>query len=161
MMYQDPIRDGPSRAIEKSRKEEVQEEMKKWGLGALFFAIFIMLQMEGARHGADAALLDERAETTNEQTVSTSDLIETVKRYAEQNVEEERMVEFEPGVWVKHSNIHGVRYEGETYYYSLWPHMSYDPVTRGDWSREEITIVYQEREGTHPIVIYKKKEREA
>ena len=57
------------------------------------------------------------------------------------------------GVVVKRSNYDGLLIDGKRYYYSLAPHMSYDPVSRGDATRFNIVWISPEDVAV-PVVIY-------
>ena len=87
-------------------------------------------------------------------TFRLQDVIKEVLSYAEQERADDPLVEIEPDVWVKSSNVSGVEVMGDTYYYTLLPHMSFEPVARGEAGLNRITIVYEDNETTHPIVIY-------
>lgn len=67
---------------------------------------------------------------------------------------DDSLVQVEEGVWVKKSNVHGVRIGSETFYYSLAPHMSYDPLSRGDVGEGEIRVVFSDGQLDPPVIIY-------
>jgi hypothetical protein len=85
---------------------------------------------------------------------SKTDIIDEVKSYAETVHENESFVEAFPTIWVKQSNYSGVEIQGKTYYYSLSPHQSYDPLTLGKRLKSEVTIIYKEEHDHFPITIY-------
>lgn len=84
-------------------------------------------------------------------------VVDEVLMYAEHERADDPLVEIEPAVWVKSSNFSGVDVMGETYYYTLLPHMSFDPIARGEVGLDDVTIVYEDDNATHPIVIYQLK----
>lgn len=81
--------------------------------------------------------------------------IDLVKTYIVQQREDDPLVEIEPGVWVKTSNISGVQVDGTTYYYNLSPHMSFDPVSRGLLKPSMIDVVYKDKDPDVSYIIYK------
>lgn len=81
-------------------------------------------------------------------------IVQRVLEYAKTEKENDPFIEIEPNLWIKQSNYEGVKIGGIVYYYSLFPHMSYDPVSRGEISVEEIEIIYIEDDQDFSIAIY-------
>lgn len=82
-------------------------------------------------------------------------VVEVVGSYADRQRDDDPLIEVEPGIWAKQSNVKGVEIDGVTYYYNLSPHMSYDPVSRNAVRKRDITIVYEDGDTEVPMVIYK------
>lgn len=82
-------------------------------------------------------------------------VIAEMTSYVTQHRDDDPLMEVEPGVWVKTSNVKGINIDGETYYYSLAPHMSYDPVSRGEMSEEDVNVVYWDDDPEVSLLIYK------
>lgn len=89
------------------------------------------------------------------QDTDVEKIVDDVTSYVTQHRDDDPLVEVEADVWVKTSNVKGIDIEGETYYYSLAPHMSYDPVSRGEMSVEDVDIVYWDDDPEVPLLIYK------
>ncbi|QZT34966.1 hypothetical protein HUR95_06930 [Caldalkalibacillus thermarum TA2.A1] len=85
-------------------------------------------------------------------------IVKHVLTYAQTVRDDDPFIEAEPGVWVKQSNVEGIVVDGQRYYYSMIPHMSYDPLARGEVSMEDIDILYDEQ-GEFPVMIYTVKSR--
>lgn len=98
---------------------------------------------------AENAFSSGRAPTDKQQ------IIDLVMAYVNEEKENDPLIEIEPDIWVKQSNIEGVDINGTTYYYSLFPHMSYDPVAAGKLSVEEVEVLM--RDETLPLTIYTEK----
>lgn len=81
-------------------------------------------------------------------------IIYNIKSYAHQQLEHDLLIEYKPNLWVKNSNVNGIHIDNTTYYYSLYPHMSYDPLTRGDISTDDIDLLYEEQHHAYSIFIY-------
>jgi hypothetical protein len=79
---------------------------------------------------------------------------EEIYSYAHKHREDDPLIEVESNIHIKESNVYGVSIDGKTYFYSLFPHMSYDPVSRGDASRNEVNIIYDGQDEKIPIIIY-------
>lgn len=87
-------------------------------------------------------------ETTKES------VIRDVLSYVTEERADDPLMEIEADIWVKTSNVEGIKIDGETYYYSLLPHMSFDPFARGKVSDSDIAIVYEETATDYPVMIY-------
>lgn len=88
-------------------------------------------------------------------SVVKEDVIDKVKSYIIDHREDDPLVEVDNDLWIKQSNVEGIVINGERYYYSLIPHMSFDPVSVGKVTPDSINIVYQSDESDDfPIVIY-------
>ena len=58
------------------------------------------------------------------------------------------------GLKVKSSNYRGVRIGGTTYYYSLSPRPSYDPLARGEVTSDQINVVVIRGDYPNRVMIY-------
>lgn len=121
------------------------------------------MTMHGSTQLAYAANDMNSAETVAVRTDGSSKedqpdkqaILREVLKYSDHQRDDDPMIEWKEGIKVKKSNVQGVEYKGETYYYSLVPHMSFDPVARGEWDRDEVEVIYQSRD-SRPLLIYKK-----
>lgn len=52
------------------------------------------------------------------------------------------------------SNLRGFRLHDTTYYYYLEGQASFDPLSQGAVSRDQVEIVLRDASGPHPLVIY-------
>lgn len=89
---------------------------------------------------------------TNEYT--EEQVIEMVLSYVSKHQKNDPLIEVEPHILVKRSNIEGIVINGQTYFYSLFPHASFDPVALGKVSENEITIIHDDEKATIPVIIY-------
>lgn len=89
--------------------------------------------------------------------LDSDQVVDEVLSYVETQREDDPLMEVESGIWVKTSNVKGVKVNGDTYYYSLWPHMSFDPVARGEVTEDEVDVVYEDDDSDMPLVIYRMK----
>jgi hypothetical protein len=84
--------------------------------------------------------------------------IEKIKKeiysYVHKHREDDPLIEVESNIHIKESNVNGVSIDGKTYFYSLFPHMSYDPVSRGEVSKNEVNIIFEGQDEKIPIIIY-------
>lgn len=81
-------------------------------------------------------------------------VIEKILSYVSAHRLDDPMIEVEPHIFVKKSNLKGIVIEDKTYYYSLFPHASFDPVSVGKVSKNEVTIIYDDEKATIPVIIY-------
>lgn len=58
------------------------------------------------------------------------------------------------GIVVKSSNYRGVVVGGATYYYNLAPRLSYDPLARGEVTRDQIQVVAVVGDAPNRVMIY-------
>lgn len=98
----------------------------------------------------------EELEYSKEESVAFDEKIDYIFSYISDLREDDPLIEVEQDIWIKRSNIEGIEIDEQTYFYTLFPHMSYDPVIRGEVASEDIEIVY-ERDGEIPVLIYKLK----
>jgi hydroxymethylpyrimidine pyrophosphatase-like HAD family hydrolase len=92
-------------------------------------------------------LNDEEVEKIKEEVLS----------YVSETRDDDPFIEVESNIYVKESNYKGITINEQTYYYSLFPHMSYDPVTRGEIDRVDVNIIYKDSDAEIPIIIYTEK----
>ncbi|WP_202080081.1 hypothetical protein [Caldalkalibacillus salinus] len=86
--------------------------------------------------------------------LNQSAIVETVKSYSDQLHPDDQLVEIEENIQVKASHLEGVVIDGETYYYHISPHMSYDPVATGEVSVEDVEVIHDEEYDDSLFVIY-------
>jgi hypothetical protein len=79
---------------------------------------------------------------------------EEVLSYVSETRDDDPLIEVESNIFVKESNYKGVTINNQTYYYSLFPHMSYDPVSRGEITREDVEIIYKDNDAEISVIIY-------
>jgi hypothetical protein len=89
---------------------------------------------------------------TNEYT--EEQVIEKVLSYVSMHQNNDPLIEVEPHILVKRSNIEGIVINGQIYFYSLFPHASFDPVALGKVSENEVTIIHDDKKATIPVIIY-------
>lgn len=77
------------------------------------------------------------------QTQSEPDTVHAVLSYALswKGAQRDPLIAIAPGLEVKSSNINGILINGNTYYYSLAPHRSFDPLSRGVLGPDQIHVV--------------------
>lgn len=85
---------------------------------------------------------------------SVEKVIEKVLSYATVHQHDDPLIEIEPLIFVKKSNLEGIVIEGKTYFYSLFPHSSFDPVALGKVNENEVTVIYDDENATIPVIIY-------
>jgi DNA/RNA endonuclease YhcR with UshA esterase domain len=88
------------------------------------------------------------------QALEQAAIVEKMLGYIEGEQADDPLVEVEDGIFVKSSNVHGILIDGTRYYYSLFPHMSFDPVVAAKIGEEQVTIFYQDDDPAFPVIIY-------
>lgn len=87
--------------------------------------------------------------------------VEKIKKevlsYISETRDDDPFIEVESNIFIKESNYKGITINGKTYFYSLSPHMSYDPVTRGEMDREDVKVIYNDKNAEIPAIIYTKR----
>lgn len=120
-----------------------------------WIAILLALAAVGASmalpHQATRAIVPDRA---TRQPANRADLTSTILSYIENEREDDPLVQVSGGIWAKRSNVEGISINGTRYYYALLPHASFDPLSRGQVSLDDIQIVQEIREGEFTILIY-------
>jgi hypothetical protein len=81
-------------------------------------------------------------------------ITETVLSYVEGQRDDDPLVEVRNGVWAKSSNYNGVVIAGQTYYYGIFPHQSFDPFTRGIVAADAVRIVREISNREFTVIIY-------
>lgn len=79
---------------------------------------------------------------------------EEVLSYVSDTRDDDPFMEVGSNIFVKESNYKGITFNDQTYYYSLFPHMSYDPVTRGEFDREDVNVIYKDNHSDISVTIY-------
>lgn len=64
------------------------------------------------------------------------------------------LLQLDDFVWVKASNYRGVEIDGQTYYYRLAPHASFDPLSRGAVDERTVRIWKLIRDTEFTVIIY-------
>jgi hypothetical protein len=82
---------------------------------------------------------------------------ERVLSYISETRDDDPFIEVESNIFIKESNYKGIKINGKTYFYSLSPHMSYDPVTRGEMDRKDVNVIYNDKNAEIPVIIYTKR----
>lgn len=132
----------------------------------VILVVTILIAQQGTSLGKDQVqtgiqlLQDESSYSQNpdrSEAQKLDSIIQQIIEYAQTEQEDDPYIEIEPNLWIKQSNYKGIKLNGQTYYYSLFPHMSYDPVSRGEIDAEDITIIYHDEQSEFPIIIYVKK----
>lgn len=65
------------------------------------------------------------------------------------------LIEVEPGVTARSSNVRGFTLNGETYYYAIEGKQGFDPFSRGAVDQSQIEVVLRDTGGPFPLVIYR------
>jgi hydroxymethylpyrimidine pyrophosphatase-like HAD family hydrolase len=96
-----------------------------------------------------------KAQELNEEEVEK--ITKEVLSYVSTTREDDPFIEVESNIFIKESNYKGITINDQTYYYSLSPHMSYDPVSRGKMDLEDVNIIYNDNNAEIPVIIYTKR----
>lgn len=65
------------------------------------------------------------------------------------------LVEVQPGISVRESNLRGFTLNGEVYYYYVVGNQNFDPLSRGAVSPDRVEVLLRDENGPLPVVIYK------
>ncbi len=65
------------------------------------------------------------------------------------------LVEVQPGISVRESNLRGFSINGEVYYYYVVGNQNFDPLSRGKVRADQIEVVLRDDDGPLPLVIYR------
>jgi len=88
------------------------------------------------------------------KSVPIQPLSQIILSYIENEREDDPVIQIKAGVWAKRSNVEGISIDGIRYYYAILPHASFDPLSRGEVSLDDIHIVQEITEGDFKIIIY-------
>jgi len=69
------------------------------------------------------------------------DIVTTILSYVDSERPDDPLIQVDDGVWVKRSNYQGVTIGSVVYYYALLPHASFDPLSRGAVSADQVQII--------------------
>ncbi len=127
-----------------------QRYFRLWWIAVLLAAAGVGASMTLPRNATQATMPDRIIE----KPVTKPDLFRTIVSYIDSEREDDPLVQVRPGIWAKRSNVEGVLINGTRYYYALLPHASFDPLSRGEVSLDDIQIVQEISEGDFTIVIY-------
>jgi hypothetical protein len=105
------------------------------------------------------ALAQEINHEENERSVKVEikedlEVKEEVLSYISETRDDDPFIEVESNIFIKESNYKGITINDKTYFYSLSPHMSYDPVTRGEVEIEDVNVIYNDNDAEAPVIIY-------
>jgi hypothetical protein len=64
------------------------------------------------------------------------------------------LIQLEPGVTVRSSNLRGLRLNGQVYYYYFEGLQNYDPLSRGKVTPDQVQVVLRDVSAGPPLVIY-------
>lgn len=64
-------------------------------------------------------------------------------------------IEVAPGILARSSQVRGIEFEGTIYYYYFEGQRSFDPLSRGMATPEQIELLLREEGGAAPLVIYR------
>lgn len=64
------------------------------------------------------------------------------------------LIEVQPGISVRESNVRGFRLNGTIYYYYIEGNQNFDPFSRGVVSSDRIEVLLRDDAGPLPLVIY-------
>jgi hypothetical protein len=65
------------------------------------------------------------------------------------------LIDVQPGVSVRASNLRGLSLGGATYYYYVEGHTNFDPLSRGVIKSDSVEIMLRDNSGPNSIVIYR------
>lgn len=68
---------------------------------------------------------------------------------------EDPLIEAMPGVFVRSSNIRGLRLNGVVYYYYIEGERNFDPLSRGAVDYDAVEVVLRDVSGEFPLVVYR------
>ena len=83
--------------------------------------------------------------------------LEHVLGYARAMRPDDSLVQVRPGVFAKHSNVHGVTMNGTTYYYDIASHQSFGPLRSGAVTESQISVVGREAQPNFLVLVYTRK----
>lgn len=64
------------------------------------------------------------------------------------------LVEVQPGISVRESNVRGFSLNDTVYYYYVVGNQNFDPLSRGMFSLDQVEVVLRDEAGPLPVVIY-------
>jgi hypothetical protein len=64
------------------------------------------------------------------------------------------IIEVQPGVTARESNIRGFRLAERTYYYYIVGAQNFDPLSLGRVKSEQVEVLFRDESGPQPVVIY-------
>jgi|GEM_PF-1905382 len=89
-----------------------------------------------------------------QRSATTHDLRQVIMSYVENEQDADPLIQLSDSIWVKTSNYTGIEIAGETFYYQLAPHASFDPLSRGEVQFADIRIQATIDAGEFQITIY-------
>jgi hypothetical protein len=114
--------------------------------------LVICLSISGCATQTSTRMLME-TQNTSDQKQSKDEVVNKVMQYVEGMIDEEFVVYDD--MEIKNSNFNGIKIDGMTYYYSLSPHQSFDPLSRGKVTKDKINVItIVDPEGDFPVAIY-------
>jgi hypothetical protein len=85
------------------------------------------------------------------------DQLEHILSYARAMQPDDTLVQVRPGVFAKHSNVHGVTLNGTTYYYDIASHQSFGPLRSGAIPESQVNIIGREAQPGFLVLVYIRK----
>ena len=64
------------------------------------------------------------------------------------------IIEVQPGITARESNIRGFRLSERTYYYYIVGAKNFDPLSLGRVKSEQVEVLFRDESGPQPVVIY-------
>jgi len=119
-------------------------------LGALWLVLAfgaVMLVPRGATRQVAAA-------PPAEPPITVDEVVATVLSYVENERPDDLLIQVDDGVWAKRSNYFGIAVGGTVYYYAVFPHASFDPLSRGAVSMDQVRIIRTVGAPGFRIIIY-------
>lgn len=64
------------------------------------------------------------------------------------------LIEVQPGISVRESNVRGFMLNGVVYYYYVEGNQNFDPLSRGAVDQDRVEVLLRDADGPLPVVIY-------
>ncbi|MCU0493160.1 MAG: hypothetical protein MUD01_16365 [Chloroflexaceae bacterium] len=64
------------------------------------------------------------------------------------------LIEVQPGINVRESNMRGLSVDGTTYFYYVEGNQNFDPLSRGAVSENQVDVLLRDTRGPLPLVVY-------
>lgn len=111
-------------------------------------------QTQNLRDSHDLQVLhDQKGQEDSQALKDLEEVSEIMFSYIENLRIDDPLIEAEQDLWVKKSNVKGIEINGQIYFYSLSPHMSFDPLSREEVSFSEVELKYYP-DDAFPVIIY-------
>lgn len=87
--------------------------------------------------------------------ISQSDSVEYVRAAILSAGAHDPLIELSSGVEARASNLRGIQYQGQIYYYYYEGQPNYDPLSRGTMTRDQVEVLFRDVGDVYPLVIYR------